>query len=68
MQHALNAQKHTILYSLCEWGQAAVWEWGNSTAQSWRISDDINGMQTLQSDFHIASGHAYVCANEPSPL
>jgi alpha-galactosidase len=42
MQDALEKQDHVILYSLCEWGQAGVWEWGNSTANSWRMTDDIN--------------------------
>ena len=41
MRDALDAQNRTILYSLCEWGTADVFSWGNDTAQSWRMSDDI---------------------------
>ncbi|KAF2764474.1 putative alpha-galactosidase B [Teratosphaeria nubilosa] len=42
MRNALLAQNRTILYSLCEWGEAKVWLWGNETAESWRTSNDIN--------------------------
>lgn len=42
MRDALLAQNRTILYSLCEWGQADVVVWGNNTGNSWRISGDIN--------------------------
>jgi alpha-galactosidase len=41
MRDALLAQNRTILYSLCEWGQADVEVWGNATGNSWRISGDI---------------------------
>lgn len=42
MRNALLAQNRTILFSLCEWGQANVEVWGNATGNSWRISGDIN--------------------------
>jgi alpha-galactosidase len=32
----------TILYSLCDWGNADVNAWGNETGNSWRMSGDIN--------------------------
>ena len=41
MRDALMAQNRTILYSLCEWGQADVDAWGNATGNSWRMSGDI---------------------------
>jgi len=41
MRDALLNQNRTILYSLCEWGQADVEAWGNSTGNSWRMSGDI---------------------------
>ena len=41
MHSALEKQEQTILYSLCEWGQANVQEWGNQTGMSWRMTDDI---------------------------
>jgi alpha-galactosidase len=42
MRDALLKQNHTILYSLCEWGTANVQQWGNQTASSWRMSNDID--------------------------
>lgn len=45
MRDALLAQNHTILYSLCDWGQANVKTWGNETGNSWRMSGDITGRQ-----------------------
>ncbi|CDM29779.1 hypothetical protein DTO013E5_6138 [Penicillium roqueforti] len=42
MRNALLSLDRTILYSLCDWGQADVNTWGNETGNSWRMSDDIN--------------------------
>jgi alpha-galactosidase len=42
MRDALLSQNRTILFSLCEWGQAGVQHWGNATGNSWRISGDIS--------------------------
>lgn len=42
MRDALLSQNRSILYSLCEWGEASVQQWGNSTASSWRMSGDID--------------------------
>ncbi|KAF2442911.1 glycoside hydrolase family 27 protein [Karstenula rhodostoma CBS 690.94] len=42
MRDALLAQNRTILYSLCEWGEAGVQTWGNATGSSWRTSGDID--------------------------
>ncbi|KAL9616886.1 MAG: hypothetical protein Q9160_008275 [Pyrenula sp. 1 TL-2023] len=41
MRDALAKQNRDILYSLCIWGTAGVFDWGNETAVSWRMSDDI---------------------------
>lgn len=41
MRDALQAQSRTILFSLCEWGQAGVQYWGASVGSSWRMSGDI---------------------------
>ncbi|KAH8924798.1 glycoside hydrolase family 27 protein [Atractiella rhizophila] len=46
MRDALNAQKRTIFYSLCSWGTADVFSWGNATSQSWRMSGDISAKWT----------------------
>lgn len=42
MRDALLDQNRTILYSLCEWGEAGVNHWGNATGSSWRMSGDID--------------------------
>ncbi|KAL5002943.1 putative alpha-galactosidase B [Aspergillus recurvatus] len=42
MLDALNSQDRTILYSLCNWGNAAVNTWGAETGNSWRMSGDIS--------------------------
>lgn len=47
MQDALVKQNRTILHSICNWGQAHVEEWGNSTGSVWRMTDDINGRSFL---------------------
>lgn len=41
MRDALAKSGREILYSLCIWGTADVFEWGNDTAISWRMSSDI---------------------------
>ncbi|KAL2010758.1 hypothetical protein VTN00DRAFT_6565 [Thermoascus crustaceus] len=41
MRDALLSVNRTILYSLCEWGEADVTSWGNATGNSWRMSGDI---------------------------
>jgi alpha-galactosidase len=43
MRDALLHQSRTILFSLCDWGQADVNTWGNQTGNSWRMSGDIQG-------------------------
>ncbi|KAJ5321836.1 Aldolase-type TIM barrel [Penicillium brevicompactum] len=41
MRDALLNVNRTILYSLCDMGHANVNTWGNSTGNSWRITNDI---------------------------
>lgn len=41
MRDALLAQERPILYSLCEWGEAGVQQWGSQIGSSWRMSGDI---------------------------
>ena len=40
MSRALNATGRPILFSLCNWGGASVWEWGASVAQMFRVQMD----------------------------
>ena len=41
MRDALLGVNRTILYSLCNMGHANVNTWGNTTGNSWRITNDI---------------------------
>jgi alpha-galactosidase len=41
MGKALNATGRPILYSLCNWGEDLVFNWGSTIANSWRITGDI---------------------------
>ncbi|CAH7686967.1 family 27 glycoside hydrolase [Phakopsora pachyrhizi] len=41
MRDALNSTGRPILYSMCSWGEDAVWNWASTIANSWRISGDI---------------------------
>lgn len=43
MRDALQNVDRSILYSLCEWGQANVNQWGKMIGASWRMSSDISG-------------------------
>ncbi|KAL6873004.1 glycoside hydrolase family 27 protein [Trichoderma novae-zelandiae] len=42
MRDALANQSREIVLSLCIWGEADVFSWGNSTGISWRMSGDIS--------------------------
>lgn len=41
MSQALNDTGKPVFYSLCQWGEDQVWNWGSTLANSWRISGDI---------------------------
>lgn len=41
MRDALNSTGRPILYSICQWGEDSVWNWGSTIANSWRMSGDI---------------------------
>ena len=41
MHDALSCQDREILLNMCIWGYADVYDWGNETAISWRMSGDI---------------------------
>ncbi|CUM67099.1 uncharacterized protein PRCAT00004788001 [Priceomyces carsonii] len=41
MSKALINTGRPIFYSLCQWGEDQVWDWGSTLANSWRISGDI---------------------------
>ncbi|OJJ32785.1 hypothetical protein ASPWEDRAFT_42819 [Aspergillus wentii DTO 134E9] len=58
MRDALLSVNRTILYSLCEWGQADVNQWGNETGSSWRMSGDITPYWSRISD--IANENSFM--------
>lgn len=41
MRDALQRTQKPIFFSMCQWGQDKVWEWGASVGNSWRMSGDI---------------------------
>lgn len=41
MAEALKNTGKPVFYSLCQWGEDAVWNWGSTVSNSWRISGDI---------------------------
>ncbi|MCJ1312998.1 hypothetical protein MMC25_006674 [Agyrium rufum] len=56
MSNALLSSGRTILYSLCNWGGDAVWTWGGTVGNSWRVGGDItNGWSSIAS---IAASNA----------
>ncbi|KAI8618032.1 glycoside hydrolase superfamily [Chytriomyces sp. MP71] len=41
LRDALNATGRHINYAICNWGQANIWEYGNSLGNSWRTTGGI---------------------------
>lgn len=41
MSDALNKTGKPVFYSLCQWGEDQVWNWGGQIANSWRVTGDI---------------------------
>jgi alpha-galactosidase len=59
MRDALAATGHSILFSLCNWGQENVWTWGANVGNSWRTTGDINAsFSSMLSIFHSNVGLA----------
>lgn len=51
MRDALKKQNRDIVHSLCQYGMANVWEWGDEVGQLWRTTGDIT--DTWQSLYSI---------------
>jgi len=52
MANALNATGRPIYYSICNWGEEKVWEWGESVGNSWRTTGDIgNNWASMRYNF-----------------
>jgi alpha-galactosidase len=41
MEDALDATGRPIVYSICEWGSSAPWEWAGDVGHLWRTTGDI---------------------------
>ncbi|WP_441251729.1 NPCBM/NEW2 domain-containing protein [Kitasatospora sp. McL0602] len=52
MRDALNATGRPILFSICEWGANAPWQWAQPVGNSWRTTGDIS--DNWQSMINIA--------------
>lgn len=46
MSEALMNTNRPIFYSICNWGNEGVAEWGRSMANSWRTTQDIEIYKT----------------------
>ena len=52
MRDALNATGREIFYSLCNWGEDGVADWGKSVGNSWRTTKDIgNSWESIEFNF-----------------
>ena len=61
MRDALHATGRPIVYSLCQYGEDAVWEWGASVGGNlWRTTGDISDNYTRMAD--IGFGQAGLAA------
>ena len=58
MRDALLATGRPIFYSLCQWGEENVWQWGPETANSWRTTQDIfDGWPSIEYNFRENQKH-----------
>lgn len=74
MDEHLRAQKRDIVYSLCQYGMANVWEWASEVhGNTWRTTGDIGGSWGSMSRFGFQQGghEPYVkpgCWNDPDMM
>jgi alpha-galactosidase len=66
MSAALNATGRAIAFSMCEWGVAQPWLWGDAVAQSWREAGDHTGVWSSTKSV-IRSSAAIPAANTGRP-
>lgn len=74
MGEALKAQPRSIVYSLCQYGEQQVWQWGADVGgQAWRMTGDIldTWQSVLETGFSAAPYTQYVAPsrwNDPDML
>jgi alpha-galactosidase len=57
--NALRSSGRAITYSLCDWGQSSVWNWGPGVGNLWRTTGDISDNWTsMLSNFDSSAAHA----------
>ncbi len=55
---ALAKAGRPIVFSLCEWGSAAPWDWGPATGNLWRTTTDIEDVwASMLSNLDISAQH-----------
>jgi alpha-galactosidase len=73
MRDALAASGRAIVYSLCNWGENAPWNWGPATGNLWRTTGDIaDNWGSMLGIFRANVDHAFAAApggwNDPDML
>ncbi|EPS45471.1 hypothetical protein H072_526 [Dactylellina haptotyla CBS 200.50] len=74
MRDALAKTGRPILYSMCNWGVADVWNWGAPIGNSWRMSGDItNNFNTPFDGCPASAASGYGCSvinilNKAAPI
>ena len=74
MDEHLRAQKRDIVFSMCQYGMANVWEWASEVhGNTWRTTNDIGGSWGSMSDIGFKQGghEPYVkpgCWNDPDMM
>jgi alpha-galactosidase len=59
ISNALQSTGHSIVMSLCSWGNGNPWLWGASVANLWRTTGDISdNWNSMLSNFDSNSAHA----------
>jgi alpha-galactosidase len=48
-----------VVFSICEWGSNAPWDWGPATGNLWRTTRDIEDQWTsMLSNLDLSAQHA----------
>jgi alpha-galactosidase len=55
MRDALRATGRPILFSICEWGENAPWDWAQPVGNSWRTTGDISDNWTSMLSIYKAN-------------
>lgn len=73
MRDALNATGRPIFYSLCNWGEEGVTNWGPQVGNSWRTTQDVDDYWiSIEANFRISQYSHDIAApggwNDPDML